>query len=96
MTFGDFSIDQNQKKLTKNNNEIILTSMEYKLLIYLVENKNRVITKNQLFREVWNDFITSDGTLNVHIRRLREKIENDPNNPKFIKTIWGTGYIFEG
>lgn len=94
--FGEFSICQNQKRFTRNNEDIPLTAMEYKLLIYLIENKNKVLTKNQLFREVWNDFITSDGTLNVHIRRLREKIEIDPNNPRFIKTVWGTGYIFEG
>jgi len=71
------------------------TAMEYKLLAYLIKNKNRVVTKNEIFQNVWRDAITGDNTLNVHIRKLREKIEDDPNNPKHIKTVWGTGYIFE-
>jgi len=69
--------------------------MEYKLLAYLVGNKNRAVTKDEIFRKVWEDSITSDNTLNVHIRHLREKIEENPNKPDYIKTIWGTGYIFE-
>ena len=96
LIFGDFTLNQNLKKLTHIDKEIPLKAMEYKLLVYLVENKQRVITKEELFRNVWNDVITSDGTLNVHIRRLREKIEKDPNTPKHIITVWGTGYIFEG
>ncbi|MNJ04337.1 Sensory transduction protein regX3 [compost metagenome] len=69
--------------------------MEYKLLAYLIQNKNRPLAKEELFSNVWNDAITSDGTLNVHIRKLREKIEVNPNEPRYIKTIWGTGYVFE-
>jgi two-component system response regulator RegX3 len=69
--------------------------MEYRLLSYLVRNSSRIISKEELFGRVWGDSITGDGTLNVHIRRLREKLEDDPNNPKYIRTIWGTGYIFE-
>ena len=93
--FDDYAIDINKEKLTKNNMEIKLKTMEFKLLAYLVQNKNRVISKNEFFEKVWNDEITGDGTLNVHIRRLREKIEIDPDNPNYIKTIWGTGYLFE-
>ncbi|MEG0379572.1 MAG: helix-turn-helix domain-containing protein, partial [Eubacterium sp.] len=52
-------------------------------------------SKHELFKEVWGDVITSDGTLNVHIRHLREQIEADPNHPVLIQTIWGTGYLFE-
>ncbi|MDR1322613.1 MAG: helix-turn-helix domain-containing protein, partial [Gracilibacteraceae bacterium] len=55
----------------------------------------RVVGKEELFREVWGDAVTGDNTLNVHIRRLREKLERDPNEPKYIKTVWGTGYVFE-
>jgi two-component system response regulator RegX3 len=69
--------------------------MEYKLLAYLAQNKNRTVSKEELFQKVWGDAITGDGTLNVHIRRLREKIEENPNEPRYIKTIWGTGYVFE-
>ena len=65
------------------------------LLSCLFAHKNTIVTKEQLFDEVWGDSFYSDGTLNVHIRRLREKIEEDPNQPKWIKTIWGTGYKLE-
>lgn len=93
--FGDFTIDLSMEKLLNCDTEIKLKAMEYKLLIYLTQNKNRTISKEELFQKVWGDAITGDGTLNVHIRRLREKIEIDPNEPRFIKTIWGTGYVFE-
>ena len=75
--------------------KIKLKTMEYKLLAYLVKNKNRVVTKDEIFRKVWEDSITGDNTLNVHIRHLREKIEENPNAPRYIKTAWGTGYVFE-
>ena len=75
--------------------KIDLKAMEYKLLIYLVKNKNRIISKDEIFRKVWEDSITGDNTLNVHIRHLREKIEENPNEPEYIKTVWGTGYVFE-
>jgi two-component system response regulator RegX3 len=94
--FNSFVIDFDLQKVIYKDTEVKLKAMEYKLLLYLVNNKNRVISKNELFKEVWNDAITGDGTLNVHIRRLREKIEDDPNNPEYIKTIWSIGYIFEG
>ena len=72
-----------------------LKAMEYKLLCCLVRNRGRVVPKEELFTLVWGDGITGDGTLNVHIRRLREQIENDPNHPVLIQTVWGTGYLFE-
>ena len=73
-----------------------LTSLEYKLLTYLVSNSNRLVTKEELFDNVWNDKFTLDGTLNVHIRKIREAIEIDPNNPKYIVTVFKEGYKFEG
>lgn len=93
--FGKYTIDLNMEKLVCDEGDIALKGMEYKLLCYFVKNKNRVITKEELFHKVWGDSVTGDGTLNVHIRKLREKIEVNPNDPGFIKTIWGTGYIFE-
>ena len=93
--FGDVKIDSASQRIIKDNEVIKLKTMEYKLLEYLISHKNQVITKEELFSNVWGDIIIGDGTLNVHIRWLREKIEKDPNNPKFIKTVWGTGYIFE-
>jgi two-component system response regulator RegX3 len=60
-----------------------------------VKNPDRVIDKEELFQKVWEDKFTGDGTLNVHIRHLREKLEENPNEPQFIQTVWGTGYIFK-
>lgn len=72
-----------------------LKAMEYKLLVYLLGNKNRVITKNEFFEKVWETDFVSEVTLNVHIRHLREKIEADPSRPEFIKTVWGVGFMLE-
>ena len=91
----DFEIDLTTGRALKNGEPLSLKMMEFKLLAYLVRNRGRIIPKEEIFRKVWEDAITSDGTLNVHIRRLREKIEDDPNQPCYIKTIWGTGYLFE-
>ncbi|MEO3946345.1 response regulator transcription factor [Gorillibacterium sp. CAU 1737] len=95
LRFGSFRLDLVTEKLMNDGSEIKLKAMEYKLLAYLIQNKNRPLPKEELFANVWKDAITTDGTLNVHIRKLREKIEEQPNEPRFIKTLWGTGYVFE-
>lgn len=83
------------EKVSVYDKDVTLKGMEYKLLIYLINNPGRVIHKEELFESVWEDKVTGDGTLNVHIRHLREKIEDNPNEPLRIKTIWGRGYIYE-
>lgn len=88
-------VDLKAQRLMIEGKPVKLKSMEFKLLSYLMKNKGRVLSKEELFEHVWEDSITSDGTLNVHIRHLREKIEKNPNEPVFIKTIWGKGYLFE-
>ena len=93
--YENIQIDFENMSVHVNGQKIKLKTMEYKLLAYLVANKNRTITKDEIFRQVWEDSITGDNTLNVHIRHLREKIEENPNEPRYIKTIWGTGYVFE-
>lgn len=93
---GDLTLDTNGQTVILNGQKVELKTLEFKLLHYLVINKGRVIGKEELFEKVWEDSITTDNTLNVHIRRLRGKLETNPNNPKYIKTIWGTGYMFEG
>jgi two-component system response regulator RegX3 len=65
-----------------------------KILVYFVNNSNRLITKDELFDNVGNDKFTSDGTLNVHVRKLRELIEENPNDPSYILTVWKEGYRF--
>ncbi|MCL2364725.1 MAG: response regulator transcription factor [Defluviitaleaceae bacterium] len=94
-TNGDLHISFADKCVLVGGNKIELKTMEFKLLSYLVKNKNRVVPKEALFRNVWEDSIVEDNTLNVHVRRLREKIEKNPNEPLYIKTVRGTGYIFE-
>ena len=89
-------IDFDHEHVFVYNKKINLKAMEYKLLEYLVKNPNRTITKEELFENVWGHVITGDNTLNVHIRYLREKIEENPNEPKYIKTVWGKGYLFDG
>ncbi|MEY9979099.1 response regulator transcription factor [Lysinibacillus sp. RC79] len=95
LEFGQIQIDTKLHRVRVKGNDIRLKTMEYKLLYYLVNNKNRIITKDELFQNVWGDSFVGDGTLNVHIRHLREKIEENPKDPQFIKTIWGTGYVLE-
>jgi two-component system response regulator RegX3 len=70
--------------------------MEYKLLVYLAQNRNRTVSKDEIFCQVWGDSFAGDNTLNVHVRHLREKLEDDPQNPRYIRTVWGTGYVFRG
>lgn len=70
-----------------------LKMMEYRLLKYFMENIGRVISKEEIFKNVWQDSYATDGTLNVHVRHLREKIEKDAQNPSMLKTVWGVGYI---
>jgi len=95
LSFDNIKIDFGSSAVYVNNQKSTLKAMELKLLVYLVKNKNRVLTKDEIFRKVWQDVITTDNTLNVHVRYLREKIEKNPNDPQLIKTVWGTGYIFE-
>ncbi len=74
---------------------VSLKAMEYKLLCYLLEHRGRVITKDEFLQNVWGDLFIGEGTLSVHIRHLREKIEADPAAPQLIKTVWGVGYLME-
>ena len=88
-------LEDNLMTVVVNDRAVALKAKEYKLFSYLFHNANRIITKDELFASVWGDSYYSDGTLNVHIRKLREKLEENPNQPKMIKTVWGIGYILE-
>ena len=96
LSVGGLAVDENGQSATLDGRKIELPAMEFKLLSYLMKNRGRVVSKEELFRNVWEDSIVGENTLNVHIRRLREKLEQDPNNPRYIKTVWGTGYMLEG
>ncbi|MCR4641961.1 MAG: response regulator transcription factor [Lachnospiraceae bacterium] len=88
-------LDTATHKLIDHGKAEELRAMEYKLLLYLLENAGRVITRDEIFERVWGDDNTCDGTITVHIRHIREKIEADPKNPAIIKTVYGVGYMVE-
>ncbi|HBU11972.1 MAG TPA: DNA-binding response regulator [Clostridiales bacterium] len=96
LAMDKLTIDFAAERAFLGGQEIELTLMEAKLLLYLAKNSGRIVSKDELFQNVWQDSITGDNTLNVHIRHLREKIEADTNKPKYIQTVWGVGYIFAG
>ena len=91
----DLVVDYDSGKVYVRKVEVPFKAMEYKLLVYLIRNKSRIIPKEELFENVWEDAIITDATLNVHIRHLREKIEKDTNNPLRIKIVWRRGYMYE-
>lgn len=90
---SELTLDAATMSAIRRGNRIPLKAKEFALLSCLYEHRNTIVTKEDLFREVWGDAFYTDGTLNVHIRKLREKLEDNPNEPAMIKTIWGTGYI---
>lgn len=92
---GNLRIDVDAMKVYVNEKDAGFKTKEFKLLQYLYKNRNRVISKDELFANIWGGSFFSDRTLNVHIRKIREKIETNPNQPTYIKTILGTGYMFE-
>lgn len=93
---GRLAVDFHAKELLVDGNPARLTALEFKLLSYLIQNRDRVISKQELFEKVWGDKFTGDGTLNVHIRKIREAIEKEPGRPEYIITVWGDGYKFSG
>ena len=93
---GWLTVDFDARQVVVNGSAVKLTGLEFKLLAYLIQNEGRVIPKQELFEQVWEDKFTGDGTLNVHIRKIREAIEREPGSPKYIRTVWGEGYRFQG
>lgn len=91
--FGDIAINKETGETLKNGKAVLLTAKEYSLLLYLAENANKILSKNKIIEKVWGyDYEGYDNTLMVHIRHLRQKLEDDPANPKYIITIKGLGY----
>lgn len=92
---GNLKISEEKGCVQKDGENIQFTAMEFKLLVYLAKNKGIILSKSQIIEQVWGcDFEGFDNTLMVHIRHLREKIENDPANPYYIQTIKKLGYKF--
>ncbi|RAN83412.1 response regulator transcription factor [Bacillus sp. SRB_331] len=93
---GDLIIDPINFTVEKKGRQLKLTLKEFEILKLFVKNQNRVFTKAQIYTLVWNEeYYGDDNVINVHMRRLREKIESDPSNPEYIKTLWGIGYKLE-
>ncbi|MCI8603923.1 MAG: response regulator transcription factor [Ruminiclostridium sp.] len=92
---GEVYLNTNIHKIIANGREITLKALEYKLLYYLYTNRGKVVSKDDLLRDVWEDEYINEGTIAVHIRHLREKTEADPKEPQLIKTVWGVGYMME-
>lgn len=96
LKFGDVAVNISSRTVTKNGRKVSLSLREFDLLSYLCENKNTAIPKEKLISEVWGAFSEVEtSTLTVHIRWLREKLENDPAKPEFIKTVFKVGYMLE-
>lgn len=93
---GNLCVDFGARQVFVNRVSVKLTSLEFKLLSYLMQNAGRLISKREIFERVWEDKFTGDSTLNVHIRKIREAIEREPSNPEYILTVWGDGYKFNG
>jgi len=89
----DLVIDLENFTVIKNEQTIQLTAKEFQILKLLASSPNRVFTKEQIYQYVWNDsYYGDENVINVHMRRLREKIESNPSQPEYIKTLWGIGY----
>ena len=95
LTIGDISVDEARRKVSSCGEDIVLTMKEFDLVLFLMKNAGKVYSREQLLDLVWGyDYIGDPRTVDVHIRRLREKLEPDPANPKHIITKWGVGYHF--
>ncbi|MBE5860997.1 MAG: response regulator transcription factor [Butyrivibrio sp.] len=90
---GELVLDDNAKTVTVDGEEVKLTKIEYNILLFLVKNKGKVFSINEIYENIWNEnAVAVDNTVAVHIRHIREKIEIDPKDPKYLKVVWGVGY----
>jgi DNA-binding response OmpR family regulator len=93
IAFADITIDAATREVTKDGHELYLTAKEFDLLCFLASHPRRVFSRDQLMHSVWGyDVPVDTGTVTVHVRRLREKIEDEPSRPKHLQTLWGVGY----
>lgn len=93
---GDLIIDDERKEVTVDGETVKLTPVEYKILLFLTQNSGRVFSIDAIYENAWNEpSFNPENTVAVHIRRIREKIEIDPKNPKYLKVVWGVGYKVE-
>ena len=95
-TVGGLTIDDDLKEVTVDGETVKLTPIEYNILLLLVKNQGKVFSIDQIYESIWNeDAIGADNTVAVHIRHIREKIEINPKEPRYLKVVWGVGYKIE-
>ena len=93
---GGIELDDNVKRASVDGEDVNLTKTEYEILLCFIRNKGKVLSPKQIYKEVWHeDPYGTENTVAVHIRHLREKIEIDPADPRYIKVVWGYGYMME-
>ena len=96
LTIGPIRLDEKAKEVTRDGEPIALTPTEYEILCFLMRHAGEVFSPKELYRRVWNgEPYGAENTVSVHIRHLREKLEINPAEPRFIKAVWGRGYKFE-
>lgn len=95
LTAGSITVDRAGRRAMRNGEQLALTVRELELLAFLMDNPGVAFNREQLMREVWGWTFGDQSTVTVHVRRLREKVEDDPTNPTLIKTVWGIGYRLE-
>jgi DNA-binding response OmpR family regulator len=94
---GGIELDDNAKTVTRDGVPVSLTPTEYEILKLLMQNLGRVYSPKEIYREIWRENpLTAENTIAVHIRHLREKIEINPAEPRYLKAVWGHGYMMEG
>jgi DNA-binding response OmpR family regulator len=97
VSLADLEIDASTREVTKAGRPLQLTALEFDLLWFLASNRRRVFSRSQLMDRVWGYEAALDtGTVTVHVRRLREKIEDEPSQPRLLQTVWGVGYRLDG
>lgn len=97
LSCGDLKVNVSSATVTKGEKELFLSALEYRLLLILLQNKGQILTRNQLLEEIWDasgEYV-NDNTLSVYMKRLREKIEENPQSPRLLHTIRGIGYRME-
>ena len=93
---GGLMVDDERKEVTVDGEPVKLTRIEYNILLFLIQNKGKVYSIDQIYEKIWKEeAFFADNTVTVHIRHIREKIEIDPKNPKYLKVMWGIGYMIE-
>ena len=97
LVIGGICLDDNAKTVTVDGDPVALTPKEYDILRFLMRNAGTVFSPNEIYRRVWEDVpLNAAGAIAVHIRHLREKLEINPSEPRYIKVVWGKGYKMEG